>query len=274
MEQQTGLNRNTIDKYYTKKNIVDLCIRSIKSNIKISKKDLCIEPSAGNGSFINKIKTLSNNHLFLDIEPENDEIQKNDFLEYDYDDIVTKYKNIHVIGNPPFGRQSTTAIKFIKKCCNFASSISFILPKSFKKQSMQNYFSLNYHLIHEYNLPKNSFLVNDIECDVPCVFQIWIRKNELRIKIENQQPINFEFVKQNENPDISFRRVGVYASKIDIDTESKSKQSHYFIKFTNNKTIDENIKLLSKCNFIFDNTVGPRSISKPELINQFNRFLI
>jgi hypothetical protein len=45
---------------------------------------------------------------------------------------------IHIIGNPPFGRQSSTAIKFIKKSCLFCNSLSFILPKSFKKDSLKN----------------------------------------------------------------------------------------------------------------------------------------
>ena len=46
-------------------------------------------------------------------------------------------RKIHVIGNPPFGRQSSLAIKFIKKSCSFSDTISFILPKSFKKDSMK-----------------------------------------------------------------------------------------------------------------------------------------
>ena len=59
---------------------------------------------------------------------------KQDFLELDiklYKDV----KNVHTIGNPPFGRQSTLAKKFIKKCAVFSDSISFILPKSFRKGS-------------------------------------------------------------------------------------------------------------------------------------------
>jgi uncharacterized protein YlbG (UPF0298 family) len=49
-----------------------------------------------------------------------------------------------------------------------------------------------------------------------------------------------------------------------------SKESHYFIKFNNNKTVDENIEKLKGLKFNFNNTVGPKSISKQELIKQFN----
>lgn len=69
--QDTGLKRNTIDKYYTKSNIVNQCIEITSKNIIISKDDLIIEPSAGNGSFISKIKSLTSNYKFYDLEPEN-----------------------------------------------------------------------------------------------------------------------------------------------------------------------------------------------------------
>ena len=75
---------------------------------------------------------------------------------------------------------------------------------------------------------------------------------------------------QTDGPDISFRRVGVNAGVMDIQTEKKSKQSHYFIKFLNNKSVSENIELLSSIVFESNNTVGPKSISKQELILQFN----
>lgn len=272
-KQRKGLKRNTIDKYYTKINVVKQCINLIKKYINISNNDLIIEPSAGNGSFIENIKNLSPNYKFYDLEPEHDEIEKQDFLKFDCREIKQKYKNIHIIGNPPFGRQASLAIKFIKKCCLFSNSISFILPKSFKKNSMKKFFDKNYHLIHEIDLPENSFLVNINEHDVPCVFQIWQYKEELRNEIEKKIPLNFKFVKKEGNPDISFRRVGVNAGNITTEISDKSFQSHYFIKFTNNKTIDENIRNLKSIQFNFNNTVGPRSISKPELINEFNKYL-
>ena len=130
IKQTKGLKRNTIDKYYTKDNIVNLCLNYIKEYIKINQNDLIIEPSAGNGAFISGIKLITNNFEFYDLEPNNDEIIKQDYLLYNYEG---NYNKIHIIGNPPFGRQSSLAIKFIKKSCKFCDSISFILPKSFKK---------------------------------------------------------------------------------------------------------------------------------------------
>jgi hypothetical protein len=167
----------------------------------------------GNGSFIKGIKSITNNFKFYDLEPDNEEIIKQDYLLYDYDNIKKIYSKIHIIGNPPFGRQSSLAIKFIKKSCEFCDTISFILP------------------------------------------------------------LNFIFVGKTKNPDISFRRVGVNAGIIDVNIDNKSIQSHYFIKFTNNKSISDNIDLLKVIQFNHNNTVGPRSISKQELIKEFNKYI-
>jgi hypothetical protein len=276
-KQNKGLKRNTIDKFYTKPAIVELCMENIKKYIDVDANDLIIEPSAGNGSFIAEIKKTVNNSIFYDIEPENDEIIEQDYLLVKSDDFKDyKDYNIHVVGNPPFGRQSSLAIKFIKKSCEFCNTISFILPKSFKKDSLKEKFPLNFHLIFEIDLPEKSFMVNDKEHTVPCVFQIWKKMDSNRNSIEKLKPINFMFVKKDENPDISFRRVGINAGAIDTseNINEKSVQSHYFIKFTNNKSIKNNLEQLSDIIYNVDNTVGPKSISKQELIYKFNPLLI
>jgi predicted RNA methylase len=267
-----GLKRNPIDKFYTTTPIVSECISYVKSKIDIDKNDLIIEPSAGNGAFIDSIKSLSNHYKFYDIQPEHKEIIKQDFLELDFK-FVNDYKKVHVIGNPPFGKQSSTAIRFIKKCCEFANTISFILPKSFKKDSMIKVFHPKFHLLFQVDLKPNSFLQESKECNVPTIFQIWEKKSFDRVIPKKLIPINYKFVKKYENPDISFRRIGVYAGKISTEIEDKSEQSHYFIKFMDDESIDNIILKLSNIKFEFNNTVGPKSISKGELIKEFNKIL-
>ena len=154
------------DKFYTKSPIAIECIQQIN----LSSYNTIIEPSAGNGSFANQIE----NCLALDIDPEYDNIIQQDFLLFDSSKLLHP---VLVIGNPPFGRQSSVAIKFIKKSCEFCDDCSFILPKSFKKNSLKRAFPPNFHLIYETDLPSNSFLVDAVEHDVPCVFQIWEKKD-------------------------------------------------------------------------------------------------
>ena len=110
------------------------------------------------------------------------------------------------------------AKRFIKNICKYekTKAIGFILPKSFKKPSYQKSIPLSFHLIHQEDLGEKSFVINNEEYDVPCVFQIWERKSihrELPILL---QPNGFEFVKKNDHPDYSLRRVGVY---LNVDVE-------------------------------------------------------
>jgi hypothetical protein len=270
--QEKGLKRNSIDKFYTSSPATELCYHNIKKILNIDfENDLIIEPSAGDGAFIKIIEKLSKNNLFIDIEPENDKIIKADYLNYLLEE--KDFKKVHVIGNPPFGRQSSLAFKFIKKTTSIADSFSFILPKSFKKDSMKSKINLNFHLELEIDLPENSFLLNGEKYNVPCCFQIWIKKDSPRKLKEKLIAKNFKFVKKEENPHISFRRVGVNAGLIDKETKEKSSQSHYFIKF-DDKDIDSVLRKLNNLKFNFNNTVGPKSISKQELIKEFNDKLL
>jgi len=266
----TGLKRNSLEKYYTKGDVCEACVRLVQPYINTT--DVVIEPSAGNGSFIPYINRLGIDILCYDIQPEHSTIMKQDFLTLDLSKIKKKYSAVHIIGNPPFGRQSSMAIKFIKHASKHADTISFILPRSFKKESMRSKFPLCFHLVCETEIQANSFLIDKQEHNVPCVFQIWIKKDIDRIKPVILQPIGFKFVKKTDGPDVAFRRVGVYAGNVSTDLTTKNPQSHYFIRFQS-RDIDECIKKISQSQFNTDNTVGPKSISKQELIHQYNRLL-
>ena len=269
MNQTSGLKRDTIDKFYTKNEVVEICVEYIKKYMDFKEEDIIIEPSAGNGAWINNIKELCNNYRFYDLYPEHDEIEKQDYLKLDYKQF-DEYNKKWLLGNPPYGRQSSLLMKFIKYSCLYCDGFGFIVPKSFKKDSFKHKISLDFHLECEIELPENSFMNNETEFDVPCIFQIWIKHKQKRVLPQVLKPKNFKFVKKEEEHDVSFRRVGVYAGKIDTNTNDKSTQSHYFIKF--NDFNDELYEKLKKIDFYSaNNTVGPKSISKPELIKEFNK---
>jgi predicted RNA methylase len=266
-----------LDKFYTTQDTVENCIELFKKHIKYKSNDLIIEPSAGNGAFIEQIKSLGTKTIFYDISPEHNEIIKQDFLkegipeEQPFPEGGTG--RVHVIGNPPFGRQSSLAIKFIKKSSKFADSISFILPKSFKKQSLQKKIPLNFHLLIEKET--NKFIIEKDgifkQHNVPCVFQIWEKKDYDRISSSYVKPIGFKFVKIMDNPDISLRRVGSNSGLVS-KIKACSIQSNYFIKFDNfDDELLNKLKQLKIKEAYF--TTGPKSISKSELIPVINSIL-
>lgn len=139
------MSSKLLGKYYTIPKIAKLCLNKINN---IDDYDLVLEPSAGSGSFSNLIKNKS--LISIDIEPENENVTKMDFLKEKLE--LDSYKNIIAIGNPPFGKQNNLAIKFFNKCASYShvNCIAMIFPKSFKKVSIHDRCILNYlsHIIY------------------------------------------------------------------------------------------------------------------------------
>jgi hypothetical protein len=228
--------------------------------IDFSSYNTIIEPSAGAGSFSKQIPGC----IALDIHPETDAIIKADFLKWKPEN--KEREKTLVIGNPPFGKQCSLALKFIKHASTFASTIAFILPKSFKKESIQSKIPLDYHLISQVDIADNSFQLEGKDYSVPCVFQIWKQTPGMFRKKESREslPKDMSWTKDIHKANIAIRRVGVYAGKaFKDDLLSKSPESHYFLISDGNKCQD----IVNKLNahiWQHNNTTGPRSISKKE----------
>jgi hypothetical protein len=136
-------------------------------------------------------------------------------------------------------------------------------------------FPRNFHLIHEREIPKDSFEVNGEAYDVPCVFQIWIKRDIPRDIEEKVQASGFTYVKATEQFHMAFRRVGVNAGTSYLHSEGPfSAQSHYFFAFDEKyltKLYD--IKKSINTHVFPSNTVGPRSLSKGEANQVINTIL-
>lgn len=250
--------KHELDKFYTTHDVALYCI-SLVENIK--EYDLIIEPSAGSGAFSKNIEQC----IAYDIEPEHESIIKQDWFKVD----KTQFDNkkVLVIGNPPFGTNGNIALNFIKES-SFADGIAFILPKSFKKESVKNRIPLNFALKIEQDLPSNSFTLNGNTYNVPCVFQYWIKSDTPRTIIKGSVKSDIiEFV-DKDKADFRIQRVGGNAGKASKDI-NKSISSNYFVKNISN--IDTDILITMINNHIFptiNDTVGPRSLSKRELVKE------
>jgi len=248
-----------LDQFYTNLDMAKQCIDSID----ITKYDVVVEPSAGAGAFYNQIN--HKHKIGVDLEPKCDGVIKQDFLKWDLNEFALP--KVLTIGNPPFGRQGSLAMKFIKHASIFSTTIAFILPRGFKKRSVYDRVPLNFWKVNEIGIPENSFTYNGEPFDVPCVWMEYEKKNKLRIKEKKLTPTTFEITTQ-ENANVSIRRVGVNAGKTFPHTEV-STPSHYFVKVDN---VEEFVSKVNKIKFSDGDTTGPRSISKNELIRKIENF--
>ena len=138
------------DKYYTPQHIVDLVIQRTKEVIGLENISEFIEPSAGNGAFLDKLHILGKSVYAYDLYPEREDIIEQDYLKLD-----REYKEgVCIIGNPPYGKGNTLSVQFYKKSIKFSDYIIFILPISQLNNSRQMY---EFDLIYSEDLNINSY---------------------------------------------------------------------------------------------------------------------
>lgn len=250
--------KDILDRFFTKEEVAKKCLDSIPN---LNKYDCIIEPSAGEGSFSSQI----DNCFAYDILPAKEGIEQQDWFSLDKK-YFNKYQNILVVGNPPFGQQNTLAIQFFNEAAKFANTIAFIFPLSFKKDSVQNQLDLNFSLVKEIALDKNSFILNQKDYSVPCVFQIWQKQEKKRSKKRLKTTTTLFDFTSKENADFRIQRVGGNAGKASFDLD-RSSQSNYFIKNKTSLSNEDFVKLINNSCFpTIEFTVGPKSLSKGELI--------
>lgn len=247
--------KNKLDQYYTDKTYAEYCCNIVKTIFKDDQ--MFIEPSAGNGSFSEHFENI----ISFDIEPKFNNCIKKDFLETTVDDIKS---NAIFVGNPPFGFASNLALKFINHIVNLeAKAFCFVLPKTFKKKFFKNKLPEYYHCVYEEDTPKNSFILNGNKYDVPCVFQVWEKKDYLRKQYTTNISKYFSLV-DKEHADIAIRRVGGHAGKILVGL-NHNKNTTYFLKINGNNLVDNLNKLYPIIKEEASNTAGVRSITLQEI---------
>ena len=260
-ETKSNGQKDIFDRFYTTPETVTKCLELLD----FSKYDCIIEPSAGTGNFVKQFPQDIDKFSY-DLNPEAEGIVQEDWFKVDKT-IFANYKSILVCGNPPFGQQNTLAINFFNEAAKFCDTIAFILPLSFKKDSVQNRLNLNFYLVNEIILIDCDFLLKDEEkIKVPCVFQVWQRKNIARKQVKLKTVTSlFDFVDKSE-ADFRIQRVGGNAGKASFDL-TKSPSSNYFIKNKSTMSNEDFVNHINQLTFpTIEFTVGPKSLSKGELI--------
>lgn len=150
------------DKYYTPIDLANYCWDKTFEILGEENISEIIEPSCGNGSFLQHKKQLP--HFAYDIEPECKNkfngfttIIKGDYLEANIQYLWGRL----VIGNPPYGRCLNMAQKFYKKSIEIADYVAFILPIS---QLNNSNFLYEFDLIYSEDLGIKHYTDRDLHC--------------------------------------------------------------------------------------------------------------
>jgi hypothetical protein len=128
--------------------IINTAINYIKNVLQISfDKDIIIDPCAGKGDLMNGIDFLARftfHYQTYSIKSESlleQRIMPLDFLSIDYQQFDKTalaglwYDKVHIISCPP----ENDIAQFLKKCSEFADTISFIMPKTYLSPIVSNF---------------------------------------------------------------------------------------------------------------------------------------
>lgn len=189
-----------LDKFYTQPNIAKQCYDFLINLYPNIENKLFLEPSAGSGNFLNCLK----NYIALDIKPEDDRIQEQDFLKW-----ISHEQHLITIGNPPFGSRSKLAIKFFNHAAEYSDIVAFIVPVSFMKWSVQKELDKRFSLVNYFYLEEESFSANGKPYSVRTVFQVWVRQKTeydsgINKRLQKQPPIkhdDFNIWQYNATPE-------------------------------------------------------------------------
>ena len=168
-----------LDQFYTQDSVSLKCIKHLNKVIQklsIEKSKLFfIEPSAGSGSFYNKLP--KDKKIGLDLEPKHNDIIAHDFLTYNFKKMIPNRINNVVVGNPPFGKRGSLAVDFFNNASEIADTIAFIIPVIFRKYFIHKQLNSDFSWISKIHLKHDSFLLpNGKPYSVNTDFHIWTRK--------------------------------------------------------------------------------------------------
>lgn len=264
-----------LDDYFTAPDYARHCAHELRRHI--PEANLIVEPSAGCGDLVLAALEAygpAQPYWAGDLEPkeaeggEAIEIHQGSFFDVDHD-----FSGAVVFGNPPFGFACNLAVRFFNHCADLGVDvIAFIIPRTFRKSSIQNKLNASFELLFDEDTPANSFYIPQAGTyrNVPCCFQIWRRTASERPRIDEITSSEvFDFVSKQE-AEHAVRRVGGRAGKW-LEGTDHSESSTYFLKAK--KGQKRNLRTALKkldLDAVATQTVGVRSISKGELVKGIN----
>lgn len=262
------------DQFYTRRDVAARLAALVAESLSEAPA-VWVEPSAGDGAFVDALALagLPGRVLALDLDPARSDIPRGDFLSWSLP--LDANAPVAVLGNPPFGKNASLAVKFFNHAAGFADAIGMIFPRTFQKHALQNRLDRGFALILEEVLPPDSFVFEGEEVAVPCVFQVWVRlpgKGQRPLHVITRNHADFDFVSSKQG-DFAFQRVGVAAGTIKPADAPISPESHLFIRVKDREQVDAVRARLSSVDWrpFKHRTAGNPSIGKGEIVEAYTQ---
>ena len=258
------------EQFYTPPAVAENIIKNVKKRVGNLSSFTLLEPAGGTGSFIEAAKSHGLTKVIsFDIEPHHKKIVLGDFLEQDI-----SRSGLITISNPPFGRNNSLSIPFFNKAAQVSDLIVFIVPRSWRKWSVQNRLNQNFHLVRDDDLAINYVDVNGEDSHAKdrlrtCV-QYWERRDTIRPLIKVQDMGIIERTTP-ELADAALTMFGYNCGSLTTDFERRKITTRMYLKFTHPKAK----KAIENSDFskFYLNTAYTEALALPEINYVLNEYI-
>lgn len=259
------------EQFYTPVETASWVIQKVLDAVPEAKNRTWLEPSAGTGSFVEALMHINiTDVIAMDIEPHHPNVFQQDFLSWQ-----TQHSDLVVVGNPPFGRNNSLSIPFFNKCAQIASTIAFIVPRSWRKWSVTNRLSMDFSCISDDDL-----FINYVNIDGQDVYaknnlrtclQIWQRTSSQR---EPVRIFDHGFVQKvsPQDADIAIKVFGYGCGTILQEFPRVPNTTLMFLKVHDRRAI----KVLMQADLgrFFNNVAYTEALAFTEINDTLNRALL
>jgi predicted RNA methylase len=271
-KKQLGNTRVTgKEQYYTPAATADQILENVKTLLGNVDQFPLLEPAGGTGNFIESaLRVGFSTILSYDIEPHHPLVQKGSFLDQDL-----QIQGAVTVSNPPFGRNNSLSVPFFNHAANHSELIVFIVPRSWRKWTVQNKLDRRFHLVRDDDLTinyedQNGNLLSKKSLLRTCV-QYWRKHpNELRriYAVQDQGVIERSTY---ADADASFTLFGYGCGTVKTEFERKSNTTQMFIKLKHPRAL-EAIQSVDFSRFYL-NTAYTEALSLHEINYLLNEFI-
>jgi hypothetical protein len=258
------------EQYYTPKPLALELVAQIETVLGPLAGKTVLEPAGGTGAFIEAVQSVGVTKVIsFDIEPLHELVSVGDFLDQE----ITE-QNLITVSNPPFGRNNSLSIPFFNHAAKVSDAICFIVPRSWRKWSVQNRLDQNFHLVRDDDLTINYVDVNGQDAHAKdrlrtCV-QYWERKSKLRpiVKVKDMGIIERT---TPELADAAMTLFGYNCGKLSTDFERRKVSTQMYLKFKHPKAK----KAIENSDFskFYMNTAYTEALSLPEINYVLNEYI-
>lgn len=258
------------EQFYTPTTTADVILTALDELVPDMTSMTLLEPAGGTGSIIDAALGRGfTSVLSYDIEPHHELVQRGNFLEQ----TITQ-RNLVTVSNPPFGRNNSLAIPFFNHAAQVSDYIVFIVPRSWRKWSVQNKLDRHFHLVQDDDLAVNYVDRDGNEVHgrdrLRTCIQYWKRQDNLRPIISVQDMGLIEKC-QPEEADAALTIFGYGCGTITTDFPRVKNTTSMFLKLKSPKVLSA----AKKADFAqyFMNTAYTEALSWPEINAALNEQL-